>query len=104
HAGRPSRPRGGGAGPGGGGAVVRGCPGPHQLLAHRSPRPGHLLVRGGRAGRARPADAIEPGAVNYRPPTLLVWFAFAGGAVAWALQFVAGLAFSFAQCDPPPGR
>jgi len=42
--------------------------------------------------------------VNYRPPTLLVWFAFAGGAVAWALQFVAGLAFSFAQCDPPPGR
>ena len=42
--------------------------------------------------------------MNYRPPTLLVWFAFAGGAVAWALQFVAGLAFSFAQCDPPPGR
>jgi hypothetical protein len=42
--------------------------------------------------------------MRYRPATLLVWFAFAGGAVAWALQFVAGLAFSFAQCQPPPGR
>jgi hypothetical protein len=42
--------------------------------------------------------------MNYRPSTALVWFAFAGGAVAWAVQFVAGLAFSFAQCQPPAGR
>lgn len=33
-----------------------------------------------------------------RPSTLLVWFGLGGGAIAWALQFVAGLAFSFAQC------
>lgn len=42
--------------------------------------------------------------MTYRPPNLLVWFAVGGGAVAFALQFVAGLAFSFAQCDAPPGR
>lgn len=37
--------------------------------------------------------------MNYRPSTRLVWFALGGGAVAFALQFVAGLAFSFAQCE-----
>jgi hypothetical protein len=42
--------------------------------------------------------------MDYRPSTPLVWFALAGGAVAWALQFVAGLAFSFAQCQQTAGR
>jgi hypothetical protein len=37
-------------------------------------------------------------------PTALVWFGVLGGAVAWATQFVAGLAFTFAQCNAPPGR
>lgn len=36
--------------------------------------------------------------MSYRPSNLLVWFGLGGGAVAFALQFVAGLAFSFAQC------
>ncbi len=36
--------------------------------------------------------------MSSRPSNLLVWFGLAGGALAWALQFVAGLAFSFAQC------
>jgi hypothetical protein len=40
-----------------------------------------------------------------RPPsTPLVWFGVLGGAVAWATQFVAGLGFTFAQCNAPPGR
>jgi hypothetical protein len=40
-----------------------------------------------------------------RPPSnLLVWFGVLGGAMAWATQFVAGLAFTFAQCNAPPGR
>ena len=39
-----------------------------------------------------------------RPSTALVWFGVLGGAVAWATQFVAGLAFTFAQCNAPPGR
>jgi hypothetical protein len=38
------------------------------------------------------------------PSTVLVWFGVLGGAVAWATQFVAGLAFTFAQCNAPPGR
>ena len=42
--------------------------------------------------------------MNYRPSTPMVWFALTGGAVAWTLQFVAGLAFSFAQCNQPAGR
>jgi hypothetical protein len=37
--------------------------------------------------------------MRYRPSNLLVWFGFGGGALAFALQFVAGLAFSFAQCN-----
>ena len=37
--------------------------------------------------------------MTYRPSNLLVWFAVGGGAVAWAVQFVAGLAFSFAGCN-----
>lgn len=39
-----------------------------------------------------------------RPRSALVWFAVGGGAVAWALQHVAGLAFSFAQCNQPVTR
>ena len=37
--------------------------------------------------------------MTYRPSSLLLWFGVGGGAVAWAVQFVAGLAFSFARCD-----
>lgn len=37
--------------------------------------------------------------MTYRPSNLLVWFGVAGGAIAFATQFVAGLAFSFAQCN-----
>lgn len=39
-----------------------------------------------------------------RPPTALIWFGVLGGAVAWGAQFLAGLAFTFAQCNAPPGR
>ena len=40
-----------------------------------------------------------------RPPSsALVWFGVLGGAAAWATQFVAGLGFTFAQCNAPPGR
>ena len=38
------------------------------------------------------------------PSTALVWFGVLGGAVAWGAQFVAGLMFTFAQCNAPPGR
>jgi hypothetical protein len=37
--------------------------------------------------------------MTYRPSNLLVWFGVGGGAIAWATQFVTGLAFSFAQCN-----
>ena len=37
--------------------------------------------------------------MSYRPSNLLVWFGVGGGAVAFVVQFVAGLAFSFAQCN-----
>lgn len=42
--------------------------------------------------------------MSFRPRTPFVWFAVGGGAFAWATQFVAGLAFSFAQCNQPGGR
>ncbi|HEY1524550.1 MAG TPA: hypothetical protein VGF70_16195 [Solirubrobacteraceae bacterium] len=42
--------------------------------------------------------------MSSRPPNLLLWFGVAGGACAFALQFVAGLAFSYAQCNPPMPR
>jgi len=38
------------------------------------------------------------------PSNLVVWFAVVGGAGAWAAQFVANLAFTFAQCDQPVAR
>jgi putative flippase GtrA len=34
----------------------------------------------------------------------LLWFGVVGGAVAWAVQFVTNLAFSFAQCNQPTTR
>ena len=34
----------------------------------------------------------------------LIWFGVLGGAIAWAVQFVANLAFTFAQCNAPAGR
>ena len=39
-----------------------------------------------------------------RPSNFVVWFAVLGGAVAWAGQFVANLALTFAQCDQPVQR
>jgi hypothetical protein len=37
--------------------------------------------------------------VNFRASSLLVWFAVGGGAIAWAVQFVVGLGFGFAECN-----
>lgn len=37
--------------------------------------------------------------MNFRASRPLVWFAVGGGACAWALQFVIGLAFGFAECN-----
>lgn len=34
----------------------------------------------------------------------LVWFGVLGGGVAWAVQFVVGLAFGLARCDSPDAR
>lgn len=42
--------------------------------------------------------------MSFRPRSAVVWFAVGGGPIAFALQFVAGLAFSFAQCNQPGGR
>lgn len=39
-----------------------------------------------------------------RPPTAAVWFAVLGGGLAWAIQFVAGLGVTFAQCEQTSGR
>src|SRR5947209_18467339 len=38
------------------------------------------------------------------PSDRVVWFGVLGGACAWAVQFVANLFLSFAQCNAPPGR
>jgi hypothetical protein len=38
------------------------------------------------------------------PSDALVWFGVLGGPLAWAVQFVVNLAFTFAQCNAPPGR
>ena len=37
--------------------------------------------------------------MNFRASSPAVWFAVGGGAVAWAIQFVVGLGFGFAECD-----
>jgi hypothetical protein len=42
--------------------------------------------------------------VNHSRSTWFVWFAVLGGPLAWAVQFVINLAFSFAQCNAPAGR
>lgn len=42
--------------------------------------------------------------MKYPPSNKLVWFAVLGGPVAWAVQFVINLYFSYAQCNAPPGR
>lgn len=38
------------------------------------------------------------------PSTPLVWFAVLGGGLAWAVQFVVNLSFTWAQCNAPAGR
>ena len=42
--------------------------------------------------------------MRYRPSTALLWFGVLGGSIGWAVQFVASLAFSFAQCNRPTDR
>jgi hypothetical protein len=37
--------------------------------------------------------------VNFRASSLLVWYAVGGGAVAWAIQHVAGIALGWAECN-----
>ena len=39
--------------------------------------------------------------MNYRASTVVLWFATLGGPLAWATQFVAGLAITNAQCNSP---
>ena len=39
-----------------------------------------------------------------RPSNLLLWFGVLGGGAAWTTQFVAGLYFTWAQCNQPDGR
>lgn len=38
------------------------------------------------------------------PSNRFVWFAVLGGPVAWAVQFVVNLYFTWAQCNAPVGR
>ncbi|MGI8413603.1 MAG: hypothetical protein ACR2LV_09080 [Solirubrobacteraceae bacterium] len=38
------------------------------------------------------------------PSDRLVWFAVLGGGLGWAAQFVASLAFGWAQCNSPADR
>jgi hypothetical protein len=42
--------------------------------------------------------------VSETPPTLLVWFAVLGGALAWTTQFVANLFLTFARCNDLAGH
>jgi hypothetical protein len=42
--------------------------------------------------------------VKSPPSNALVWFGVLGGPVAWAVQFVVNLAFTFAQCNQPGSR
>ena len=37
--------------------------------------------------------------MTYRPRTLLIWFALAGGPVAWAVQHAAGVLLSYGRCN-----
>ena len=42
--------------------------------------------------------------MTFQPRSAVVWFAVGGGPIAFAAQFVAGLAFSFAQCNQSASR
>jgi hypothetical protein len=42
--------------------------------------------------------------VKLPPSNRFVWFAVLGGPVAWAVQFVVNLYFTWAQCNAPVGR
>lgn len=42
--------------------------------------------------------------MSERPSNALLWFGVIGGALAWAVQFVANLAFGWARCNPPVTR
>jgi hypothetical protein len=59
----------------------------------------------GQPGALQPSsiDAIAPGPkvqAGFDPPTALVWFGVLGGALAWALAFLAGYGFGLAHCFP----
>ena len=41
--------------------------------------------------------------MSWRPSNALLWFGVGGGASAFVVQFVAGLAISYAECDRPGG-
>lgn len=63
------------------------------------------LPGAGQPGTLQPSsiDAIAPGPreeAGFDPPTALVWFGVVGGALAWALEFVAGYGFGLAHCFP----
>src|SRR5205807_3978499 len=70
----------------------------------RRPRRGVVLVRRQRAGGARGPHPAVAVAMTFKPRSAVVWFAVGGGPLAFALQFVSGLAFTFAQCNQPDGR
>jgi hypothetical protein len=42
--------------------------------------------------------------VSSAPANRVLWFAVLGGAAAWVAQFIANLAFTFAQCQQPAPR
>jgi hypothetical protein len=42
--------------------------------------------------------------VKLPPSNRFVWFAVLGGSIAWAVQFVVNLYFTWAQCNAPAGR
>ena len=42
--------------------------------------------------------------MSFRPRNAIVWFAVGGGGAAYVVQFVAGLAFTFAQCNQRAAR
>jgi hypothetical protein len=42
--------------------------------------------------------------VKLPPSNWLVWFGVLGGPLAWAVQFVVNLYFTWAQCNAPVGR
>lgn len=42
--------------------------------------------------------------MSRRPSTPVLWFGVLGGGLAWAATFVAGLQFTYAQCNAPSHR